>query len=131
MYGLWGERRVVEYHAPRLLVEDRERLVTAAGSYTGDNFLLLRLADGRIVLSYGNRCINNFGIDARISRDDGATWGAPIRLANRTRHDGGYPSNVQLADGRIVTAFYNQLPDIKYEMCVSTWDVNDFDKIKK
>ena len=92
---------------------------------------LLRLADGRIVLSYGNRCINNFGIDARISRDDGATWSAPIRLANRTRHDGGYPSSVQLADGRIVTAFYNQLPDIKYEMCVSTWDVNDFDKIKK
>ena len=36
---------------------------------------LARLADGRILLSHGNRCWNNFGVDARISEDEGKTWG--------------------------------------------------------
>jgi hypothetical protein len=92
---------------------------------------LLRLVDGRIVACYGNRCPNNCGIDARVSQDEGATWAGPIRLANMPRSDGGYPSSAQLADGRIVTAFYTAIPGRnQYEMRVCTWDVNEYDKLK-
>ncbi|MEW6356036.1 MAG: sialidase family protein [Planctomycetota bacterium] len=92
---------------------------------------MLRITDGRVVLCYGNRCPNNCGIDARISRNDGETWGPPIRLANMPFSDGGYPASVQLADGGIVTAYYNQISGkYHYEMCVATWDINDYDKVK-
>ncbi|MDD5678481.1 MAG: sialidase family protein [Kiritimatiellae bacterium] len=92
---------------------------------------MLCLADGRIVLCYGNRCANNFGIDARVSQDGGVTWGAPFRLANMPRSDGGYPASAQLADGRIVTVFYNAVSGKNhYEMSVTTWDVNEHDRIK-
>jgi hypothetical protein len=91
---------------------------------------LLLIADGRIVLCYGNRCRNNYGIDARISRDNGDTWGAPIRLADMPLSDGGYPSSSQLTDGRIVTVFYNQVTGKNhYEMRVVIWDVNAFDAL--
>lgn len=89
---------------------------------------LLRLADGRIVLTYGNRNANNFGVDTRISRDGGATWGPPARVSSMERGDGGYPSSVQLADGRILTAFYCQTSgEHHYEMLVATWSADDFD----
>ena len=54
------------------------------------------------------------GVFARISRDEGLTWGAPRVLFNTTVRrantrpggvDGGYPSSVQLKDGTIVTAY--------------------------
>ena len=53
---------------------------------------LAALADGRILLSYGNRCWNNFGVDVRISEDQGKTWSPPIRIADCPRADCGYPS---------------------------------------
>lgn len=93
---------------------------------------LLRVADGRIVACYGNRCPNNFGIDARVSQDNGSTWSGPIRVANMPRSDGGYPSSVQLSDGRIVTVFYTAIPGKnQYEMRVATWDLNEYDRAKQ
>ena len=92
---------------------------------------LLRLSSGRIVVTYGNRCLNNFGIDARISDDEGATWRYPFRLANMLDGDGGYPSSVQRADGRIVTAFYNKISGaFHYEMSVAAWSTDDYEKPK-
>ena len=38
---------------------------------------LLRLKDGRILLTYGNR--RDSAIDSRLSADDGKTWSAPQR----------------------------------------------------
>ena len=35
---------------------------------------LLRLRDGRTLLTYGNRNWGNYGIDARVSHDDAKTW---------------------------------------------------------
>ena len=85
------------------------------------------LADGRILLSYGNRCWNNFGVDVRLSGDKGQTWSPPIRIADCPRPDCGYPSSVQLEDGRIVTAYYTQVSaDFHYEMRVATWNPNQF-----
>ena len=84
---------------------------------------LARLADGRVLLSHGNRCWNNFGVDVRLSDDEGATWSPPIRIADCPLSDCGYPSTVQLADGRAITAYYTQLSqDFHYEMRVADWN---------
>ena len=71
---------------------------------------LLRLRDGRLLLSYGNRNTHNYGVDIRVSNDEGVAWGAPVRIADAPQPDCGYPSTVQLADGSLVTAYYTKLP---------------------
>jgi hypothetical protein len=89
---------------------------------------LLHLSGGRLLVTYGNRCPNNFGVDARLSWDQGATWHGPIRVANMASGDGGYPASVQLADGSVVTAFYQQISgQFHYEMVVATWNPDDHD----
>ena len=67
---------------------------------------LIKLADGRLCLTYGHRA-EPFGIFARLSSDGGKTWSQPIVL----RHDGGgrdigYPRSVQRSDGKVVTIYY-------------------------
>jgi hypothetical protein len=85
---------------------------------------LLKLEDGRILLTYGIRCKGYFGVGARISKDDGNHWGAPIFLVDyQAVADGGYPSSVQLDDGTIVTAYYNHKAPHhhRYHMGVVRW----------
>lgn len=68
---------------------------------------LLRLRDGRLLLSYGHRIPGQFGVAAKFSADDGATWSEPITvLSDLTDGDCGYPSSVQLPGGEILTAYY-------------------------
>ena len=88
------------------------------------NAHLLRLKDGRILLSYGKRLEGQSGVLAKFSRDDGATWSAPVRLMNSTAIDCGYPSSVQRADGKIVTAYYSQAVQNheRYHLGVALWD---------
>jgi hypothetical protein len=67
---------------------------------------LIRLADGRLCLTYGYRAVP-FGIRARLSGDGGKTWNQEIVL----RDDGGgrdvgYPRSVQRPDGKVVTVYY-------------------------
>jgi hypothetical protein len=84
---------------------------------------LLRLRDRRIVLSYGVRNRGNYGVHARFSEDEGRSWGPPIRIAGAPEPDCGYPSSVQHADGRVLTAYYTKLSaDYHYDMRVATWD---------
>ena len=66
---------------------------------------LLRLKDGRILLTYGIRW-GVHGVGARISKDEGRTWSAPMVVIYYGGRDGGYPSSVELEDGTIVTAYY-------------------------
>jgi hypothetical protein len=94
---------------------------------TGKNEInahLARLKDGRLLLSYGNRIKDQFGVLARLSSDEGKTWSGPIRLAHTLDGDCGYPSSVQRADGKIVTAYYahrsNELDH--YHMGVVIWE---------
>ncbi len=70
---------------------------------------LLRLRDGRLVMTYGYRRAP-FGNQARISRDRGATWSEPITVsADGASGDLGYPSTVELADNSLLTVWYEQL----------------------
>lgn len=83
---------------------------------------LLKLSDDRLALTYGNRCLNNCGVDLRFSEDGGETWSVPIRLADADYSDCGYPSTIQRADGACVTAWYTKISgEFNYEMRVTTW----------
>ena len=81
----------------------------------------LRLRDGRILLSYGNRQ-DPKGVDVRVSADEGATWSTPFRVVDFLG-DGGYPSSVQLPDGQVLTAYYAQriTGHDRYHMGVVRW----------
>ena len=91
-----------------------DQMLTAGGGHPAG---LTALADGTLLLTYGIRTEPLFGIGAKISRDQGLTWSEQYLLVdleastnphdpNPTHRDGGYPANVQLADGTIVTAYY-------------------------
>ena len=97
----------------------REQALTQPGQITGH---LMRLTDGRVLLTYGNRNRNNYGVDARISEDKGKSWGPPFRLAHCPQSDCGYPASVQMGDGGMLTAYYTKLgEDYHYEMRVVRW----------
>jgi hypothetical protein len=67
---------------------------------------LLKLADGRLCLTYGHRA-KPFGVFARLSGDQGRTWGPPLTLrADGGGQDLGYPRSVQRPDGKVVTVYY-------------------------
>ncbi len=65
---------------------------------------LVRLRDGRLLLTYGNR-VQPRGVDARVSSDEGKTWSEPVRVLD-FEGDGGYPASVQLENGDVLTAYY-------------------------
>jgi len=67
---------------------------------------LVQLKDGRLCLTYGYRR-KPFGARARLSGDEGRTWGPEILL----RDDGlsgdlGYPRSVARPDGKVLTVYY-------------------------
>ncbi len=72
----------------------------------GNPPMLIRLADGRLCLTYGVRT-PPFGMRAKISEDGGTTWGPEVVLTdNAGSHDLGYPRSIQRADGSVVTVYY-------------------------
>jgi len=71
---------------------------------------LLRLSDGRLVLVYGYRA-EPYGIRARISSDQGESWGEDFILRDDGGNwDVGYPRSVQRSDGKLVTVYYFNNP---------------------
>lgn len=64
------------------------------------------LPDGTLVVTYGHR-FPPYGIRARTSRDKGRTWSDPITLrADAGNFDIGYPRNVLLDSGELLTVYY-------------------------
>ncbi len=108
----------------RSKVADTDQPDTA---HNGNPPALVRLDDGRIVVTYGYRS-KSFGIRARISRDNGKTWGQEIVL----RDDGaswdlGYARSVQRGDGKVVTIYYYTTAARPEQHIVATiWDPNAF-----
>ena len=74
------------------------------------------MRDGRIVCVYGYR-LPPFGVRARISEDDGRTWGREWIL----RDDGGswdlgYPRVTEHATGKLLTVYYMNCRDDPVQM---------------
>lgn len=70
---------------------------------------LLRLNDGRLLMSYGHRR-KPFGNQARVSSDHGKTWSEPVIVSgDGVGGDLGYPTTVQLDDGSLVTVWYEKM----------------------
>ena len=84
---------------------------------------LIRLADGRVCLTYGYRA-EPYGIRARLSSDGGRTWGKEIVLrGDGGGRDLGYPRSVQRTDGRVVTVYYfHDEPKGERYIAATIWD---------
>lgn len=87
---------------------------------------LVKLHDGRLAIVYGRRTAP-FGIRARISKDQGQSWGEEIVL----RKDGGswdlgYTRSVQRPDGKVVSVYYfNDAPDRERYIGATIWDPSE------
>ena len=98
------------------------RPAESTGGSVGNPPSMIRLRDGRLVVTYGYRSAP-YGIRARISDDRGRTWGREIML----RDDGGcwdlgYPRTVERADGRVVTIYYfNDDPKSERYIAATIW----------
>jgi hypothetical protein len=75
----------------------------AADTGEGNPPSLVRLGDGRLVLTYGYRA-KPFRIETRLTGDQGKTWSEPFVLrGNGGSQDVGYPRSIVRPDGKIVT----------------------------
>ncbi len=85
---------------------------------------LLRLRDGRLLMTYGYRR-KPYGNQARISSDNGKTWGeAMIISGDGIGGDLGYPSTVELADGTLLTVWYETMREPKLAVLrQATWRI--------
>ena len=73
---------------------------------------LLRLRDGRLVMTYGYRR-PPYGNQARLSTDHGRTWSAPVILSgDGMGGDLGYPSTVELSDGTLLSVWYELMKGV-------------------
>ncbi len=84
---------------------------------------LVRLADGRLALTYGYRA-KPYCIEARLSKDQGRTWSKAFVLrGNGGSQDIGYPRSVVRSDGTIVTVYAFQSPgQIDCGIEATIWD---------
>jgi sialidase-1 len=88
---------------------------------------LLRMSDGRLVMTYGHRRAP-FGNQARVSLDEGETWSRPMTISrDGSNHDLGYPTTAELADGTLVTLWYEQTAkDPKAVLRLARWRMVEF-----
>jgi len=101
---------------------------TDTGRRNGNPPSMVRLKDGRLCVTYGYRgapC----GIRAKLSSNNGKTWGEEIHLRDDGRTwDLGYTRTVQRPDGKLVTIYYyttNEKPE--QHIAATIWDP---DKVK-
>jgi hypothetical protein len=100
--------------------------VGETGGHNGNPPALARLRDGRLCCAYGRR--DRRQIVARLSADEGRTWGAERVLREdyfpvNDDADLGYPRVAQRADGRLVTIYYWATRDRPEQHIAATiWD---------
>jgi len=84
---------------------------------------LIRLTDGRLCVTYGYREFP-YGIRAKLSSDNGKTWGREIHLRDDGRSwDLGYTRTLQRADGKLVTVYYYTTVEKPHQHITATiWD---------
>ena len=98
-------------------------------SFEGAPPHILKLKNGKLVLTYSRRIMPK-KICARISEDNGYTWGEEYSLIDLSDYvDMGYPSSVELDDGTILTAYYasnhyvDKNPDNPAKFACVTWEI--------
>ncbi|MEN6384638.1 MAG: sialidase family protein [Phycisphaerales bacterium] len=114
------KRRWIEIYKSTDDAKTWNYLSTAVAERGWNPASMIKLADGRICLTYGYR-YDPKGIRAKISSDNGATWGDDIIL----RSDGGtwdlgYPRTVQRTDGKVVTIYYYNTDDNPQQYIAAT-----------
>ena len=89
----------------------------------GNPAAMLRLGGGSICITYGVRA-KPFGMRARLSRDEGQSWGDEIMLrGDGGGRDLGYPRSVERPDGKVVTVYYwNDDPNMTRYIAATIWD---------
>lgn len=81
--------------------------------HNGNPPAIVRLTDGRVAVMYGFRG-DPFGIRAKVSQDDGKTWGHELILRDDGLvYDLGYPEAILLPDGRVFVCYYIATPKRK------------------
>ncbi len=87
---------------------------------------LLKLADGRLLMTYGHRR-KPFGNQARVSENEGRNWSDPITISDDgIGGDLGYPSTIQQDDGSLATVWYEVRPESpKAVLRIARWKLND------
>ena len=87
---------------------------------------LARLQDGRLCAGYGYRGAP-FGLRARLSDDEGLTWGEEIILREDGRTwDLGYPRMIQRPDGKLVTVYYHTTAENPEQHIAATiWEADN------
>jgi hypothetical protein len=96
------------------------------GIHNGNPPSLVKLRDGRLAITYGYRSAP-YGIRARLSTDEGATWSDEIVLrSGGGAWDLGYTRSLQRPDGKIVTIYYfNDHPDSERYIGATIWDAGE------
>lgn len=74
---------------------------------------LLKLRDGRLLMTYGHRR-PPYGNQARVSTNHGKSWSPEVILSGDGKGgDLGYPSTVELADGSLLSVWYESMKEPK------------------
>lgn len=99
---------------------------TDGGKRNGNPPSMVRLNDGRLCVTYGYRGIP-YSIRARISDDNGKTWGKEIMLRDDPlTNDIGYTRSVVRSDGKVVTIYYyTSEQNVEQHIAATIWDPNN------
>ena len=87
---------------------------------------MVRLKDGRLCVTYGYRSIP-YGIRAKLSEDNGESWGDEIHLRDDGRNwDFGYTRTIQRSDGKLVTLYYyTTVENPEQHIAATIWSVDE------
>lgn len=80
---------------------------------------LLKLKDGRVILTYGRR-MEPFGIYAKVISPDGTFGDGEYLVDSANDSDIGYPASVEKEDGSILTVYYKRRDGENYCSIMST-----------
>lgn len=131
--GIAISRENIQNRLDQYNTDDGGQTWSFAGTVTGPGIHpghLVQLTDGSVILTAGIRFKNAYGIGAVISRDKGTTWSRMTELASFPEAtDGGYPSTVQLGDGRLLTHYYSNKAPLhdRYYVGQIIWDLSEFE----
>ena len=97
----------------------------AGAGKNGNPPSMARLKDGRLCVTYGYRS-TPYGICAKLSEDNGKSWGEEIRIRDDGRNwDLGYTRTIQRTDGKLVTLYYYTTAETPEQHIASTiWTVD-------